>query len=135
MTIVYQSKIDWWIAVILILGPLTTLGLGCFILSLHKPLGCIIIFVAISAVLIIALLTMPCRYTLTDTDLKIQCGLIRQQIQLKNIQSVELSSNPLSAPALSLKRVKITFENGFQLVSPEDREGFIHEIRNKIKKD
>ena len=88
MTIVYQSKIDWWIAALLILGPLASIGLGVFVFSFHRPAGLLTIFVGFFSLILIGLLTLPCRYTLTLTDLKIRCGIIRQEIQLKDIRSI-----------------------------------------------
>ena len=48
------------------------------------------------------------------------------------MESVEASRNPLSAPALSLKRVKIQLDRGYLLLSPVRREAFIAEIQRRI---
>jgi hypothetical protein len=76
---------------------------------------------------------IPCHYTLTDSFLLIGCGFLNEEIKYEKIKSASLSSNPLSAPALSLSRVKVDLENGFRLISPQNREAFIAELENKRK--
>ncbi len=65
--------------------------------------------------------------------LKIRCGmLIRQQIPLTSIAEVSQSRNPLSAPAWSLDRLRVSYrrgrEDGLVLISPEDKLGFLREL-------
>ncbi|MDF1659559.1 MAG: PH domain-containing protein, partial [Verrucomicrobiales bacterium] len=53
----------------------------------------------------------------------------RYRVPIDRIEAVTPSSNPLSAPAPSLKRVKIQMKDGkYHLVSPADREGFMEEL-------
>jgi hypothetical protein len=82
-------------------------------------------------IVVVLLLTTPCRYTLGADHLEIRCGLIRKRICYAEILRVELSSNLLSAPALSLRRVKISYVQGFQLVSPRCRARFIDELSRR----
>lgn len=79
----------------------------------------------------IGLFTIPCKYTITEKEIKIKCGLYKDRIQIKKIRKVFPTKNPLSAPALSLKRIKIETDYSSYLISPKDREGFIEEL-NKI---
>ncbi len=91
------------------------------------------IVMGVVVALVIGLLLIPCHYTLTDDAILIRCGLLRQRIALKDVRAIELSDCPLSAPALSLRRIRIETMNGReQLISPRDREGFIAEVRAKI---
>jgi hypothetical protein len=64
--------------------------------------------------------------------LYIRCGIIKRRIPYWEIHQVERSSNPTSAPALSLRRVKIGYGQSFQLISPRDRDRFIEEITKCI---
>ena len=81
-----------------------------------------------------ALFAFPCYYIIVDCSVKIKCGIIEEDLPLEKIQLVKKSSSFLSAPALSLKRVKISLDDGFRLVSPKDRDGFIEILKQKIQK-
>lgn len=126
---IYPSKVDAWLAILLITVPLFVIGFGIYFGDLTAmiliPIGLLLAFG-------FAAIAIPCRYTLTENHLIIQCGILRERIQLQNIRDAVPSSDPLSAPALSLQRVKIELGNGFRLISPRDRERFIREIKQKI---
>lgn len=98
--ITYRSAVDVWFAalvggaVIWALADGLDQGTGAFMARL------LIFF-------IVALFCFPCRYTLTETHLIIRSGILRWTIDLREIKHVSLTSNPLSAPAWSLKRIKI----------------------------
>ncbi|KAF0200688.1 MAG: hypothetical protein FD170_3303 [Bacteroidetes bacterium] len=70
-------------------------------------------------------------YRLHPIDgLTVICGLFyRKTFDLKQLKSIKYTSNPLSSPALSLRRLELKFEN-FEtiMISPESREDFIAEI-------
>lgn len=68
-----------------------------------------------------------------DDYLLVQAGILKERIKYEDIVSVEKSSDPLSAPAMSLKRVRIDHGKGFTLVSPKDRDDFISELNTRIK--
>lgn len=49
---------------------------------------------------------------------------------ISEIVTIERSYNPLSSPAISLKRLKITFDKGWSwLISPTREQKFIEELR------
>lgn len=126
---IYPSKVDAWLAILLITVPLLVIGLGIYLGDLTAM---ILIPTGLLMALGFAAIAIPCRYTLTEKHLTIQCGMLRERIQLQNIRDAVPSSDPLSAPALSLQRVKIELGNDFRLISPRDRERFIREIKQKI---
>ena len=130
---VYPSKVDWWLAACLALAPLISLGVGIFVLTFHRAGGYMAIGSSVFTALVIALLVFPCRYTLGETSLDIRCGIVHRVIPYADIIGAEPSSNPLSAPALSLQRVKVTTQKGFQLISPIDRAAFIEALNAKVK--
>lgn len=70
-------------------------------------------------------------YILTDTVLKVRGGFFMWKIPLNKIDSITATKNPLSAPALSLDRLQITYGNKFMLISPIDKDAFIKQITNK----
>jgi len=126
----YPSKVDLWILFVLVASPLLLIGLGFYFGDLA---GMILVPTGLLMAVIFAALAIPCRYTLTDTLLIIRCGVLRERIELQNIRDAVPTSCPLSAPALSLKRVKIELDKGFRLISPCDRERFICELKQKIQ--
>lgn len=74
-------------------------------------------------------MAIPCRYTISPKGLKIRCGLAEEEIPLERITGVELSSCLLSAPALSLRRVKVQLQDGYRLISPQSREEFVAQLQ------
>jgi hypothetical protein len=63
-------------------------------------------------------------------QLEVLCGLYyRQRIDIQKIKSIRKSSSPLSAPALSLDRLEIRYnERDFVLISPNRQEEFIQQL-------
>ncbi len=45
---------------------------------------------------------------------------------------MEPSRNPLAAPALSLRRVKVSYRGRFQLIPPLERERFIQLLEERV---
>jgi len=79
-------------------------------------------------------LVFPVRYGLADAYLVVRFGLCRQRIPLAAISEVKPTSNPLSAPALSLDRLHIRFGEGVfkaVMISPADRNRFLDELARK----
>ncbi len=78
----------------------------------------------------IAALFRTTTYVLSDEGLEIRCGFSRQFIQWKDIRSVKYTSNPISAPAFSFKRIHISYgKMGCVLISPHTRESFMNELQ------
>jgi membrane protein YdbS with pleckstrin-like domain len=128
----YPSRVDAWLVVVLAVAlagtlyggfsagpgergePYASLGLAAFIVAL------------------VVALVWPCRYVLEPEHLLIASGLFfRQRIPYRQITSVEPSANPLAAPALSLRRVRVSYGSRYQLVSPRDRDGFMRALRSR----
>lgn len=128
----FASKVDWWLGAILVMLPLTMLGV--LALALYQGSG------AQAAVSILAcglvgalygLLIFPLRYGIGAQELIIRHGIVRQRVRLDAIKEVKPTRNPLSSPALSLDRLEIrTSHKWFNtiLISPADREGFVQAL-------
>ena len=138
----YPSAVDLWLAILLIGIPLLLVGMGASVsLGLHYlhwyakvgfAMGMVLIALGVGLGALAALLTQPCRYTLDDDALHIQAGWYRRTIPYRSILWLELSCSLWIAPALSLNRVKIVIEDGFQLVSPKDRVDFIKALQARM---
>jgi hypothetical protein len=138
----YKSAIDLWLAAILIGVPLAILLTGVSVafslhlLQWHENIGRIAGILLACAGLglggLIATFSLPCRYILAETELRIQCGILKWIVPYRDICQLELSCSLWSAPALSLNRVKIVLEEGFILISPKNRIEFIEELKSRI---
>jgi uncharacterized membrane protein YdbT with pleckstrin-like domain len=85
-----------------------------------------------SVILGIVVLFKTTTYVLSDEGLEIRCGLSRQFIRWKDIHSVKYTSNPISAPAFSFKRIQISHgKMGCVLISPHTRESFMNELHKR----
>lgn len=131
--IVFISKIDFWIASVLWGSSFLTIAAPLWQWkqsedgSLAQSLLFIIVFLPF-----IALMLMPLfgtKYTLTDRQLLINNGFSTQRIELKDVTHITPTRNAISAPALSLDRIKITYKNKKVLISPKDKLLFYQEIQ------
>jgi hypothetical protein len=71
------------------------------------------------------------RYGLTETHLIVRYGLVRQRVALADITAVAPTRSPLSSPALSLDRLRITYGTGVfknVMISPADKKQFLVEL-------
>ena len=127
------SKIDIWIALLLVAGPLILINLGIY---LHKTGEEQNSLICISAGMLIGVVTwilaFPCQYTLEDKSLLAQAGILKWRIPYAEIQTVELSNSILSGPALSLQRIEVRYDRGRILISPNERDLFLKELRKKV---
>ncbi len=133
---VYVSRVDWWIAALLLVGPVTCAGLTLWLLTRgenQQAMMCLL--VGAGTLLVTALVTVPCRYTLLPDCLSIRCGLYFTRIPLDHIRSIEPSGSWISGPALSVRRVKISTASRYYLVSPADRERFIEELTAAVREN
>ena len=131
---VYVSAVDWWIAVLLMLGPLICVGSTGVLLQQGRQqdaLACLL--AGAGTLLVTGMFTVPCRYTILPDTLSIRCGSLFQRVPLHQIKAIEPSGSWLSGPALSVRRVKISTASRFYLVSPVDRERFIEELTEAVK--
>ena len=130
--VTYPSRIDAWLVVLVggTVGIVLVLALSSYS---HSPSESLLTFGVLAATLLFStLIGYPCSYTLTDAQLVIRSGLVRHRIAYRDITAIEPSRSPWAAPALSLRRVKVSFSGRFQLVSPRERERFIDDLRRRV---
>jgi hypothetical protein len=131
----YPSRVDWWLAALLCLLPLASLGV-CLALVLAGQTAALPVGLA-SVLLVLGIyvgLVFPMRYGLDSTHLVVRFGLCRQRIPLVEIAEVGPTHNPLSSPALSLDRLRVQYGPGFfkaVMISPADRNGFLDDLAQK----
>lgn len=127
---VYRSAVDWWIGLLVLGSPLVLIILGLFLLPSSFAGGITTIGSGLFLVLIVALF-LPCDYTFKDDHLLVRCGVIRRKVPYVGITKIEPSSNPLSSPALSLRRIRIDYNGKFILISPINRDTFMEQLRSR----
>ncbi|WP_069963333.1 PH domain-containing protein [Lacunisphaera limnophila] len=132
MKTVYPTRVDTWLACLLIGAPLFAVTLGLFTLTYSIGAGVVVIATGLLVGGMIAALTLPCRYTLSNESLKIQSGLIEEEVPLRAIRGVEKTISLFGAPGLSLRRVKVTLQEGSRVISPENRDAFIADLEARL---
>lgn len=127
----YPTKVDWWLAVLMVLpviggaGAIASGLLEGSNLTLWIGAGSLLLYLSILWGLVI-----PIRYTLAEDGLRVRAGRMTLHVPFDRLIMAELSRNPLSSPALSLRRINVEYRkpNGketFVLISPPDREQFL----------
>ncbi len=116
---VFYSKTGFEIALTVLIS---ICGMLPVILLINLWLGLIILIIEM---LFIAYIIKTTHYTINNDLLEIKCGfLFKKKIKISTIVSIKESRNPLSAPALSLDRMEIKYNNyDFILLSPKDKTG------------
>lgn len=116
----FHTKVDAWLVVVM---ALPVLFIGYYLIIdfswfLLLPFAFIIAIYAV---------TLPCYYTIENQHLKIRAGIIiKKDIDIQQISKIAESNDPISSPAMSLKRLRIDFGQGdYILISPQNRKAFI----------
>ena len=123
----YPSKVDSWIGIVLALVPAGLLLEAVFLRSLL--VGVLAAFVLV----VYGLVAFPTNYALSPDALKIRSGVIRTSIPYQEIDQVRASRSWLSAPALSLDRLQITYGSSrTTLVSPRDQAAFLQDLSAQV---
>lgn len=130
---VYPAKYDGWLLLILAASSIGLIAWGIAVWPDNRSEGAILVGAGLFDTVLFSLLAYPCRYSIAETELIIRCGVLRYLVPIAEIRSVTPTSNPLAAPAPSLRRLATVLENGkCYLVSPLDREGFIRELSARL---
>ena len=126
----FKSAVDLWLLVVVALVVIISLGVSVRLVLQHSPAG----YLRVIGVLAVGIglplwFLYTTQYLVEDEILKIQSGPFKWTIPITSISQVVETTNPLSSPALSLRRLKITYgESKTVMVSPKDREGFLEAI-------
>ena len=127
----FQSKVDGWIAAILIIALLMMLATLIAMTAevIREPSLLIAIVVIVLGIVLIAWLGLATYYEVDRTTLKVVSGPLRWRVPLAEITAVEETRSPLSAPALSLDRLRVRYgDNRSIVISPRDKAKFIKKL-------
>ena len=128
----FRSKVDVWLVAVIVAAVGLTLLQSFMFSAVSSTASLLSLAAAVFVAGLFFAVGVPCKYVLEAEHLFIQSGFLKQRIAYRDIRKIELSSSPLAAPALSLKRVKISYGRSFQLVSPHERELFIQQLQARV---
>ncbi|AZV41734.1 hypothetical protein BAOM_1123 [Peribacillus asahii] len=124
----FSSKRDMW------MGLIIWALIGVFIWIFYESTfiefnlaGIIVMTIMVGLLLSIWFCT---HYKIEQGILKISCGPIKKSITIEDIQSIRLTVNPFTAPALSMYRIEINYWKYKTIsISPINQERFIKELQ------
>jgi hypothetical protein len=119
----FASKIDWWLALLLI-APVVLIG-ALVATGLNDPW---MLVVTLAPPALAMWILGSTYYVVTEEALLVRSGPFRWTIPLASIRSLSATRNPLSSPALSLDRIAIEHTNGRLMVSPRGRAAFVRAV-------
>ena len=131
----FPSKVDRWIVVVLVAGMILQLAALVSVTLTEKDKLPVVILVVTTLFffLLVGSVLVFTYYSVAGDQLKIVCGPFRWRVPIDEIHSVEATRNPLSSPALSLDRLRITYGNDRKImVSPADKAGFLKAIGQSV---
>lgn len=127
----FRSKIDWWLAAIMVVAIISILFSAVMSIMEGWWLLAVVLFAFEGFIIWVLLGTY---YHVADDTLFVQSGPLRWRVPISEIHQITPTNNPLSSPALSLDRLRIEYGEGRSvMVSPVEKEAFIDAI-NAAKK-
>lgn len=124
----FLSKVDSWLAPVMVLSMagLFAALIAVLVTPTPWPVRILVAAVSISVVLLLFSVFRGTHYTVTETELRIVSGPFRWTVPIDEITAIAPSRNPLSSPALSLDRLRISYgKRKFILISPSDKGAFM----------
>ena len=132
----YPSKRDRWLAFVVWIGSLLSIGAGLscgFAIRAEPRISAFALSLCLLAPALMLWSFYGTSYTLRADQLLIRSGPFRFRVALAEITSVAPSRDPSSSPACSLDRLEIRYrgERSRILVSPEDKVGFLDALSRR----
>lgn len=132
----HYSKVDAWIAIVIISTILISLYTVWLIPSNEQWIGFIVLIPTVIFMLSFLLNTY---YVFEDEYLLCMLGFFPQKIRYENIKSIKKVKNFLSSAALSSDRIEIKEKNknyftGTTYISPKDKDDFYDELKARCPK-
>ncbi|MCK9494136.1 MAG: PH domain-containing protein [Dehalococcoidia bacterium] len=127
----FPTKVDWWVLVCIVSGPLVAGAAAVGSLLSDDIAAMVVSWVMLVGVgLLYVAVVWPVYYEVDGETLLVRFGMIRSRTPLNDVVRIRRSRNLLSSPAMSLDRLQIDRRGGgFFLLSPADKAGFIAAIR------
>lgn len=129
----FPSEVDWWLRVILVAMPIVALATLVVGLIDGEGMVAAVLACAFIAGLYVAVV-YPVRYGFDQEHLIVRFGVFRRRVPYARIRSVRPTWNPLSSPALSLRRLRVDYGEGLwsaALISPKHRDAFLDALAQR----
>ncbi len=126
----FRSRVDRWLMlvvgcglVVLWLAPIRRMWAG-------RPVDALDAIVPLLTTALMVWIFTTTSYVITGDVLVVRSGPVRRTIPLREVQRLRATHNPLSAPALSLHRLEVTYgaRRRRVVISPEDTRGFVRAV-------
>lgn len=121
MKVIYKSKVDTWLIVlIIVLCLISIIPVVCIDFSISDLCIAIVLCVCI-------VYSLFCiRYIVDDGFLIVKCGVFQlDKVHVNDIKSIKSTRTFLSAPAASLDRIELILQNRSVVISPKDKLKFV----------
>ncbi|MEO7793345.1 MAG: PH domain-containing protein [Thermoanaerobaculia bacterium] len=130
----FRSKVDGWLAAVLLISAVVSVLAVASVAVAESPLFALVIspMLLVSVVLPVWLLRST-EYRIDSSELHVRSGPFSWRVPLSEIRAISPTRNPLSSPALSLDRLRIDYgRRNSIMVSPKEKEAFIAELRKRV---
>lgn len=126
----YKSKIDGWLAAILVASMAVALVASVsVVLAAGSRAWWVVLLTGGLGVGLPIWLLLGTDYVLEPAQLLVRSGPFRWRVPVAEITAITPTSNPLSSPALSLNRLRIEYGRGSAImISPRDKERFLRDL-------
>lgn len=129
----FESKRDGWIVLVVRAVPFAVLAVIAAVESVrgHNMRGVIVglITVLFFEIVLIEPMMRWTYYRIERDTLVIRSGIGHWRINIFGIRSITATRNFVSAPALSMDRLRISYDDKSILVSPQEPQRFIEALR------
>ena len=130
----FHSKVDRWLRVVLFGAAIPPLVAVVAIAVTDSLLhGLMVSPMLLLAVGLPIWLLRTTTYTFDADILLVRSGPFSWRVPIRDIRRVTPTRNPLSSPAFSLDRLRIEYGNRALMISPDDKEGFLEELRRRMQ--
>ena len=124
----FSSKVDGWLVPVMVLsmGGMLVALIAVLVTPAPWPVRLLVAAITVAVTLLLFSVFRSTHYTVTERELRIVSGPFRWTISVDEITGIEPSKNPLSSPALSLDRLKVSYgKRKYILISPADKARFM----------
>lgn len=130
---VFPSKQDAWLVALL---WLIVVALGFSVIKAlaggpSGPARLVSGLIEAAAMLLVVSCLVVTNYSIQGSRLSVRSGPFSWSILIDSIVSIKPTHSLLSAPALSLDRLRIETKTGAIVISPRDRQGFVKALQKR----